>query len=160
MGPCQYVYEKSVGPVGAMTVGHCLIQMRSGGAVSPPAGSKAGVWWGKRGICENLAFCTTKNGKKQQDCRRWETNLQPLGYKPSAPATELNSSKAQCWEELSLFGWCLTAMSFELFSAMARASVYNQGVQRVPVSPSASSLYISLLVSGVPVPSRTTVLLK
>ena len=31
IGPCQYVYEKSVGPVGALTVGHSLIQMESGG---------------------------------------------------------------------------------------------------------------------------------
>ena len=34
IGPCQYVYEKSVGPVGAMTIGHSLIQLRSGDAVS------------------------------------------------------------------------------------------------------------------------------
>ena len=37
IGPCQYVYEKSVGPVGALTVGHSLIQLGSGGAVSPLA---------------------------------------------------------------------------------------------------------------------------
>ena len=30
IGPCQYVYEKSVGPVGAClcAMGHCLIQLR------------------------------------------------------------------------------------------------------------------------------------
>ena len=51
----------------------CLIQMRSGGAASPPAGSKAGDLVGKRGevprISENLAFCTSKNDQKQQDFR-------------------------------------------------------------------------------------------
>ena len=30
----------SIGLVGAMIVGHCLIQMRSGGAVSPPQGPR------------------------------------------------------------------------------------------------------------------------
>ena len=39
--------KKSVGPVGAMTVRHCLIQMRSGGSKAGPR------------ISEDLAFCTT-----------------------------------------------------------------------------------------------------
>ena len=33
--PCQYVYEKSVGPVTALTIAHFLIQLGSGGTVSP-----------------------------------------------------------------------------------------------------------------------------
>ena len=120
--------KKSVGLVGAMSYSDEVW-----GRCKPPAGSKAGVWWGKRGevprISEDLAFCTTKNGQKLQDFRWWESNLQPLGYKPSALATELNSSKAIAGKELSL----------------ARASVITKGL-RVRVSPSASSLYISLLV--------------
>ena len=146
--------KKSVGPVGAMSYPDEVWGRSKQG--------KAGVWWGKRGevprISEDLAFCTAKNGQKQQDFRGWESNLQPLGYKPSALATELSSSKAIAGKELSLSSWCLTAISFELFNSMARASVITKGL-RVRVSPSASSLYISLLVLGVPVPSRTTVLL-
>ena len=46
--------KKSVGPVGEMTVGHCLIQMRSGGSKAGPR------------ISEDLAFCTTKNGKNNK----------------------------------------------------------------------------------------------
>ena len=68
MGPCQYVYEKSVGPVGTMSYPDEIW-----GRCKPPVGSKAGVWWGKRGevprISEDLAFCTAKNGQKQQDFR-------------------------------------------------------------------------------------------
>ena len=32
IGPCQYVYKKSVSPVVALTVGHSLIQLGSGGS--------------------------------------------------------------------------------------------------------------------------------
>ena len=46
IGPCQYVYEKSVGPVGALTVGHSLIQLGSGGAVSPSASTGQVSGWG------------------------------------------------------------------------------------------------------------------
>ena len=65
--PCQYVYEKSVGPVGEiMTVGQCLIQTGVWGC-KPPIGSRAGFWWGYRVeapiISEDLAFCTTKSNK-------------------------------------------------------------------------------------------------
>ena len=47
--PCQYVYEKSVGPVGALTVGHSLVQLGSRGAVSPEA-STGQVSWGGGGV--------------------------------------------------------------------------------------------------------------
>ena len=42
--------EKSVGPVGALIVGHSLIQLWSGGAVSPPASTaqvSGGGPWGE-----------------------------------------------------------------------------------------------------------------
>ena len=40
IGHCQYVHEKSVGPVGALTVGHSLNQLGSWGDVSPPASTR------------------------------------------------------------------------------------------------------------------------
>ena len=67
IGPCQYVYEKSVGPVGAMSYpdevwGRCK-----------PPGVQGWCLVGERGevprISEDLAFCTTENGQKQQDFR-------------------------------------------------------------------------------------------
>ena len=62
--PCQYVYEKSVGPVGALTVGHSLIQLGSGGAVSPEASTgqvSGGGPGGKApGSSEDLVFYNTK----------------------------------------------------------------------------------------------------
>ena len=58
--------KKSVGPVGEMSYPDEVW-----GRCKPPAGSKADVWCGKRGevprISEDLAFCTAKNGQKQQD---------------------------------------------------------------------------------------------
>ena len=64
IGPCQYVYEKSVGSVGAMTVVHSLIQLGSGGAVSPPAstGQVSGRGPGGEALesSEDLAFWNTK----------------------------------------------------------------------------------------------------
>ena len=36
--------------------------------------------------------------------------LAPLGYKPSALAIELNSSKAIAGKELSLSSWCMTSL--------------------------------------------------
>ena len=57
--------KKSVGPVGAMSYPDEVW-----GRCKPPAGSKAGVWWGKGGevprISEDLAFCTTKNGQNSK----------------------------------------------------------------------------------------------
>ena len=64
IGPCQYVYEKSVGPVGAMTVVDSLIQLGSGGAVSPPASTWQVSGRGPGGEAlessEDLVFCNTK----------------------------------------------------------------------------------------------------
>ena len=66
IGPCQYVYEKSVGPVGALTVGHSLIQLGSRGAVGPlPPGSTGQVSGGgpggqAPGSSEDLVLYNTK----------------------------------------------------------------------------------------------------
>ena len=35
---------------------------------------------------------------------------QPLGYKPTAPAIEVNSSKAIAGKELSLSSWCIASL--------------------------------------------------
>ena len=56
--------QKSVGPVGALTVGHSLIQLGSGGAVSPPAStgqvSGGGPGGEGPGSSEDLVFYNTK----------------------------------------------------------------------------------------------------
>ena len=39
----------------------------------------------------------------------WDSNSQPLGYKPSAPAIQLTSSKAIAGKELSLSSWCIAS---------------------------------------------------
>ena len=46
----------------------------------------------------------------QWGCRWWDSNSQPLGYKPSALAIELTSSKAIAWKELSLSSWCIASL--------------------------------------------------
>ena len=59
-------------------------------------------------------------------------NSQPLSYKLSALAIDLNSSKAVAGKELILSSWCIAihqldklnsfpAIAFELFSSMARS---------------------------------------
>ena len=136
--------------------------MTSGGTASPWQGPRL-VSGGGKGVkspesLKILHFALPKIVKNSKISDDGSRTLQPLGYKPSALATELNSSKVIAGKELSLSSWCLIAISFELFSSVARSSVITKEL-RVRVSPSASSLYISLLVSGVPVPSRTTVLL-
>ena len=54
--------------------------------------------------------------KHQLTCRWWDSNLQPLGYKPSALAIELYSSKAIAGKELSLFSWCIASLYIYHFS--------------------------------------------
>ena len=49
------------------------------------------------------------------------SNSQPLGYKPSALAIELNSSKAISGKEVSLSSWCIASYVYHF-------SVYNRGV--------------------------------
>ena len=46
----------------------------------------------------------------------WDSNSQPLGYKPSALAIELLSSKAIAGKELSLWSWCITSLYIYHFS--------------------------------------------
>ena len=43
---------------------------------------------------------------------------QPLGYKPSAPAIELNSSKAIAGKGLSLSNWCVASLYIYHFSTV------------------------------------------
>ena len=56
--------RKNVGPVGALTVGHSLIQLGSGGTVSPPActGQVFGGGPGNKapGSSKDLVFYTSK----------------------------------------------------------------------------------------------------
>ena len=44
--------------------------------------------------------------------------MQPLSYKPSALAIELNSSKAIAGKESSLSSWCITSLYIYHFSAV------------------------------------------
>ena len=68
-------------------------------------------------------------------------NSQPLGYKPSALAIELTSSKAIAGKELSLSSWCIASLHIyhlstvvdfsSILSSLAQwleHSVYNRGV--------------------------------
>ena len=56
IGPCQYVCQKSVGPVFAMTVGRSIIWLGVWGCRKPtpppppPSGSRAGLGWGSSGL--------------------------------------------------------------------------------------------------------------
>ena len=43
-------------------------------------------------------------------CRWWDSNSQPLDYKPSALAIEPYSSKAIAGKELSLSSWCIASL--------------------------------------------------
>ena len=55
--------KENVGPVGALTVGHSLIQLGSGGVVSPPASTEqvsGGGPGASTGSSEDLAFYNTK----------------------------------------------------------------------------------------------------
>ena len=64
IGPCQYENEKSVGPVGALTICHSLIQVGSGDAVNPPASTRQVSGRGPGGKAprssEDLIFYNTK----------------------------------------------------------------------------------------------------
>ena len=104
--------------------------------------------------------------------------LAPLGYKPTALAIELTNSKAIAGKELSLSSWyiaslyiyhCSTMVTSHPRSTVVLLDTGTPGTSReiflllaeglrVRVSQSASSLKISLLVTGVPVSSRTIVL--
>ena len=72
IGPCQYAYEKSVGPVDAIrSLPYPDVVWEHCKPSSPPArGSKAGVWWGYRGKVPRsskvLAFFTTKMVKNNK----------------------------------------------------------------------------------------------
>ena len=46
----------------------------------------------------------------QSGCWWWDSKSQPLGYKPSAPAIELTSSKAIPGKELSVSSWCIASL--------------------------------------------------
>ena len=54
----------------------------------------------------------------QWGCRWWDSNSQPLGYKPSALAIELTSSKAIAGKELSLSSWCIASLYIYHFSTV------------------------------------------
>ena len=55
----------------------------------------------------------------QWGCRWWDSDSEPLGYKPSALAIVLNSSKAIAGKELSLSSWCIASLYTYHFSTMA-----------------------------------------
>ena len=54
----------------------------------------------------------------QWGCRWWDSNSQPLDYKPSALAIELYSSKAIAGKELSLSSWCIASLYIYHFSTV------------------------------------------
>ena len=56
--------------------------------------------------------------EKYQSCQGLDSYSQPLGYKPSALAIELNSSKAVAGKELSLSGWCIASLYIYHFSTV------------------------------------------
>ena len=51
-------------------------------------------------------------------CQWWDSNLQPLGYKPSALAIEPNNSKAIAGKELSLSSWYIALLYIYHFSTV------------------------------------------
>ena len=51
-------------------------------------------------------------------CQWWDSNSQPLGYKPSALAIELTSSKVITRKELSLSSWCTASLYIYHFSTV------------------------------------------
>ena len=57
-----------------------------------------------------------------EDADDSDTNSQPLGYKPSALAIELNSSTAIAGKELCLSSWCITSLYIYLFSTVVELS--------------------------------------
>ena len=58
-----------------------------------------------------------RNGKKVYS-QWWDSNSQPLNYKPSALAIELYSSKAIAGKELSLSSWCIASLYIYHFSTV------------------------------------------
>ena len=57
-----------------------------------------------------------------EDADDWDSNSQPLGYKPTALAIELNSSTAFAGKDLSLSSWCIASLYIYLFSAVVDLS--------------------------------------
>ena len=55
-------------------------------------------------------------------CRWWDSNSQPLSYKPNALAIELTSSKAIAAKELSLSSWCVASLYIYHFSTVVDLS--------------------------------------
>ena len=55
----------------------------------------------------------------KEACQWWDSNTQPLGYKPGALAIELNSSKAIAVKELNLSSWCIASLYIYHFSTVA-----------------------------------------
>ena len=53
-----------------------------------------------------------------EDADDWDSNSQPLGYKPDALAIELNSSIAIAGKELSLSSWCIASLYIYHFSTV------------------------------------------
>ena len=81
--------------------------------------------------------------------RWWYLNSQPLGYKPSALAIELNSSKVIAGKESSWFSWCIASLyvyqpvvdfSSEKYSGSTGHDGFITDGLRVRVPSSASSL--------------------
>ena len=72
----------------------------------------------------------------QWGCRWWDSNSQPLGYKLSALAIELNSSNAIAGKELSLSSWCVASsyifIIFQLWltshQLVDEMMAYNRGI--------------------------------
>ena len=55
----------------------------------------------------------------QWGCRWWDSNSQPLDYKPSALAIELQElNKAIAGKELSLSSWCIASLYIYHFSTV------------------------------------------
>ena len=62
------------------------------------------------------SWCQQRNF--QWGCRLWDSNSQPVGYKPGALAIELTSSKAIAGKELSLSSWCIASLYIYHFSTV------------------------------------------
>ena len=78
------------------------------------------VFFGYNETCLGRAPCHIylKSTLPGIGCRWWDSNSQPLGYKPSVLAIELNSSKAIAGKELSLSSWCIASLYIYHFSTV------------------------------------------
>ena len=60
----------------------------------------------------------TSSNTEISGCRWWDSNSQPLDYKPSVLAIDLYSSKAIARKELNLSSWCIASVYIYHFSTV------------------------------------------